>query len=218
MELSKHRSKSGSAAGDIEESGDPRRALSMSSPNVTAGGVVISSTRTEVDESQIYQEHACSLFQLQARLDIILDDKNVEKSPGLTTQEATMRLDMYGRNALTPPPSKSDMRRLLEKFIDPFMVLLELAAVLSYVLYAVPPHGISNLYVAVVLTVIILLTCVLSYYQEGQSVKLMSSFASLMSPTAQVWAPWSFVRTCLILGLSTVMHSMYSMSYLYAAP
>ena len=133
-----------------------------------------------------YMEHDWSLADLQAKLDIHLDLTNLEKSPGLTYQEAQRRLEQYGPNQLTPPLTKPDWLRFIEKFLDPFMLLLELAAVLSFILYAIQPQNRSNLYVASVLIFIITLTCFMAYYQEGQSLKLMSSFESMMSDEAMV--------------------------------
>ena len=87
------------------------------------------------------------------------------------------RLATNGPNALTPPPVTPWYIKLLLKFLDPFMILLELAAVLCFVLYGTNTSDPVNLWVALVLVAVVILTCVLSYYQEGQSAKVMNSFA-----------------------------------------
>lgn len=87
------------------------------------------------------------------------------------------RLATNGPNALTPPPVTPWYIKLLMKFLDPFMILLELASVLCFVLYGTNTSDPVNLWVALVLVAVVILTCVLSYYQEGQSAKVMNSFA-----------------------------------------
>ena len=100
------------------------------------------------------------------------------------------RLATNGPNALTPPPVTPWYIKLLMKFLDPFMLLLELAAVLSLALYlARPREQRSSLYVAVVLLAIIVLTSLLAYYQEGQSARVMGAFQGMMSAEAMVGRP-----------------------------
>lgn len=78
--------------------------------------------------------------------------------------------------------------KLLMKFFDPFMILLELAAVLCFVLYGTnknDPNNSVNLWIALVLVAVVILTSCLSYYQEGQSAKVMNSFAVRTTPQEQ---------------------------------
>jgi hypothetical protein len=66
------------------------------------------------------------------------------------------------------------------------MLLLECASLLSFVLFSIAPSdNRSDLYVALVLLAIVALTCSLGFYQEGQSVRLMSSFTRLMPGEAK---------------------------------
>jgi magnesium-transporting ATPase (P-type) len=70
-------------------------------------------------------------------------------------------------------------------------VLLQIASVLCFVLYALQtaqnfPTAVAmqNLYVAIVLIVVVCLTCYLSYVQEGQSAKAMDAFKVRETPFA----------------------------------
>eukprot|EP00624_Nannochloropsis_granulata_P002155 evm.model.NODE_20732_length_13560_cov_37.012463.1 len=83
-----------------------------------------------------------------------------DHSPGLSPAEAQARMILHGRNELLPPPTKPEWLRFAEKFLDPFMVLLELAALLSFIMFAIKntTDGVEargNLYVGVVLVFII---------------------------------------------------------------
>jgi magnesium-transporting ATPase (P-type) len=137
-----------------------------------------------------YTEHALPLADLARRLALpypLETEADASTLPGLPTAVAAGRLVTYGPNALTPPKGKSELRRFVEKFLDPFLLLLELAAVFSLALYLAKPHEQqSSLYVAVVLFGIIVLTSLLAYYQEGQSARVMGAFQGMMSAEAMV--------------------------------
>ena len=138
-----------------------------------------------------YEEHAWGWSELQERLCITLDVARPEHSPGLTPAEARARLALHGPNELSPPPTKPEWLRFVEKFLDPFMLLLELAALLSFIMFAIKSStdgaaARGNLYVGAVLVFIILLTCFMAFYQEGQSAKLMHSFQGMLSSEARV--------------------------------
>jgi len=136
-----------------------------------------------------YAEHTWSYEELESKLAIKLDTAQLSKSSGLTVADAKKRLEENGPNALTPPPVTPWFLALLAKFLDPFMILLEIAAVLCFILFATnkkAPDNIINLYIGIVLVVVVCLTSFLSYYQEGQSAKVMNSFKGMMSENARV--------------------------------
>jgi magnesium-transporting ATPase (P-type) len=139
-----------------------------------------------------YTEHTLPLAELARRLELpyaLGEAHGADSSglPGLPREVVAVRRGRYGSNALTPPKGKTELRRFVEKFIDPFMILLELAAALSLALYLAKPHEQrSSLYVAVVLAAIIVLTCLLAYHQEGQSARVMGAFQGMMSQEAMV--------------------------------
>ena len=136
-----------------------------------------------------YAEHTWSLPELESKLAIKLDTAYLHKSTGLTVADAKKRLEENGPNALTPPPVTPWFILLLAKFLDPFMILLEIAAILCFILFGTngdDPNNIVNLYIACVLLAVVCLTSFLSYYQEGQSAKVMNSFKDMMSENARV--------------------------------
>ncbi|TFJ81370.1 hypothetical protein NSK_007331 [Nannochloropsis salina CCMP1776] len=136
-----------------------------------------------------YVEHAWSFEELEGNLAIKLNVAQPGKSAGLTAADAKKRLVENGPNALTPPPVKPWYFHLLAKFLDPFMILLEIVAVLCFILFGTNQGSVDNevnLYIAVVLVFVICLTSVLSFYQEGQSAKVMNTFKNMMSESARV--------------------------------
>ena len=104
---------------------------------------------------------------------------------GLTSAQAKANLERDGPNALTPPPTTPTWIKFLKTLFGGFSMLLWLGAVLCFLAYSIqattleePPD--DNLYLGVVLTFVVVITGIFSFYQENKSSKIMESFASLV--------------------------------------
>merc|ERR1711884_418962 len=104
---------------------------------------------------------------------------------GLTKRQAQESLDKYGKNALTPPPTTPEWVKFCQNLFGGFSLLLWFGAILCFIAYGIqasayeePPD--DNLYLGVVLTVVVVVTGVFSYYQESKSSKIMESFKNLV--------------------------------------
>ena len=113
--------------------------------------------------------------------------KKYQCSPesGLTQAQAKINLERDGPNALTPPPTTPVWIKFLKTLFGGFSMLLWLGAVLCFLAYSIqastleePPD--DNLYLGVVLTFVVVITGIFSFYQENKSSKIMESFASLV--------------------------------------
>jgi len=122
--------------------------------------------------------HKVSLDELCKRF-----STNIEN--GLTPEQARINLEKYGLNALTPPPTTPEWVKFCKNLFSGFAMLLWVGAVLCFVAYAIqatnfeePPD--DNLYLGIVLTAVVTVTGVFSYYQESKSAKIMESFKNLV--------------------------------------
>ena len=109
----------------------------------------------------------------------------VNPSTGLTSIQARAGLEKHGPNALTPPATTPEWVKFLQALFGGFAMLLWLGAVLCFIAYSIqattmeqPPD--DNLYLGIVLTVVVVVTGIFSYYQESKSSKIMESFANLV--------------------------------------
>jgi len=109
--------------------------------------------------------------------------KDVEN--GLTDSQAKQNQEKYGPNALTPPPTTPEWVKFLQNLFGDFALLLWLGAILCFIAYSIqarayeePPD--DNLYLGIVLTTVVVVTGVFSYYQESKSSKIMESFKNLV--------------------------------------
>lgn len=84
-------------------------------------------------------------------------------------EEAKRCLERDGRNALTPPEEISNWLLLLRQFLNMFWLLLIAAGVLSLITYFLDTSVPLNLYVAVILFVIVIAMCLISFYEEKKA-------------------------------------------------
>merc|ERR1712198_261903 len=122
--------------------------------------------------------HRISLDELVKRF-----QTNIEN--GLTPDQAKAKLEEYGPNALTPPPTTPEWIKFCKNLFSGFACLLWLGAILCFIAYSIqatayeePPD--DNLYLGIVLTAVVTVTGVFSYYQESKSAAIMESFKNLV--------------------------------------
>jgi len=110
---------------------------------------------------------------------------------GLSNDQAKKGNELYGPNALTPPPTTPEWVKFCQNLFSGFACLLWLGAILCFIAYSIqatayeePPD--DNLYLGVVLTAVVTVTGIFSYYQESKSAKIMESFKNLVPQYALV--------------------------------
>ena len=121
----------------------------------------------KITQEELYRRHHCN------------------PETGLTAAQAKANYEKYGPNALTPPPTTPEWVKFLQALFGGFAMLLWLGAGLCFLAYTIqattleePPD--DNLYLGCVLSAVVIITGVFSYYQESKSSKIMESFANLV--------------------------------------
>merc|ERR1712088_1246073 len=104
---------------------------------------------------------------------------------GLTDELVQAGIKEHGPNALTPPPTVPEWVKFCKCLFSGFAMLLWLGAVLCFVAYGIqasayeePPD--DNLYLGIVLSAVVTVTGIFSYYQESKSAKIMEGFKNLV--------------------------------------
>ena len=97
---------------------------------------------------------------------------------GLSQAEAEKRLEKYGPNKLDESKRKPFFSKIKEQFMDPLVVILLIAAVLSTV--------IGDLVEGVMIIAIVILNAALSIYQEGKAEDSVEALHKMSSPDAKV--------------------------------
>merc|ERR1711962_1869313 len=110
---------------------------------------------------------------------------------GLSDDQVKKGIAEYGLNQLTPPPTTPEWIKFCQCLFSGFAMLLGFGAILCFVAYSIqasayeePPD--DNLYLGIVLSAVVTVTGVFSYYQESKSAKIMESFKNLVPQYAVV--------------------------------
>jgi hypothetical protein len=133
------------------------------------------------------QPHEEPLADLAARLGTRVDGHDPKASLGQTAAHASRVLASGLRNRITPPPRPSELKKYLMQFTDLLMVLMIAAMVLTLIVYAIgDKNELVNLYIAILLCVLVLVTTIFSYLQERSVDNIMATFGYLTFFTLKV--------------------------------
>lgn len=103
---------------------------------------------------------------------------------GLTNDEAKRRLEKYGENILEEKKSKPLIVRFFAQFNDFMIILLLIAAAVSYFTSLLEGHG--DLWEPVLILAIVVLNAVLGIIQESRAEKSLDALKKLSSPRTRV--------------------------------
>ena len=119
----------------------------------------------------------------------VLDQLNVTAQSGLTDSEAKNRLDKYGSNELKSAEKESLFMRFLDQMKDPMIIVLLIAAVLSFV-----SSGFTNWVDSVIILLIVIVNAVISISQEDNAEKALEALRKMSAPLAKVIRNGSLTR------------------------
>lgn len=105
---------------------------------------------------------------------------------GLTKDQATLKLESIGPNALTEKKAIPWYLAFLEEMTGFFSLLLWFGAILCFIGFAIDSSDPSNLYLGIVLAVVTFITGCFSYFQSSKSAALMAQFKNFIPPKALV--------------------------------
>ena len=110
--------------------------------------------------------------------DEALKNLSTTKDKGLSQEEAKARLEKYGKNALEAEKKKSFGEKLKEQILDPMIIILMVAALVSAF------NG--EALVAGIIIAIVIVNAFLSIYQEGKAEEAIEALQKMSSPKAKV--------------------------------
>ncbi|GFS76136.1 hypothetical protein NPIL_367141 [Nephila pilipes] len=148
-------------------------------------------------------EHIIPLRDLYQRL-----GSNPDR--GLTSNKAKEVLARDGPNALTPPKKTPEWVKFCKNLFGGFALLLWIGAVLCFIAYSIQASTFEeapddNLYLGIVLSVVVIVTGVFSYYQEAKSSKIMESFKNMVPQVClTLTAKRMASKNCLVKNLEAV--------------
>ena len=105
-------------------------------------------------------------------------DKNYFNKKGLTNEEASKKLKTFGYNELSQKKKKSILKMILEQFTDAMIVILIIAAIVSFIL--------GETAETIVIFVIVIINAVISIVQEVKAENAIAALKTMSAPNVKV--------------------------------
>ncbi len=102
---------------------------------------------------------------------------------GLTSLEASKRLEENGKNKLVAAKGKSIIRRFLEQLADPMIIILLVAALISGVLAVLENESFADV---IIILAVVIINAVLGVYQESKAEKAIEALQEMSAATSKV--------------------------------
>ena len=115
----------------------------------------------------------------------ILNEYNVSVEKGLSDAEVTANREKYGENKLREKKKKTTLQRFLEQFKDVMIIILLIAAVISFVVAIIEGNP-KEFFEPVLILLIVFLNAIMGVVQESKAEKALDALQNLSAPHARV--------------------------------
>lgn len=116
--------------------------------------------------------------------EVVLKNLKVKTSTGLSTQEANSRLEKYGHNTLDTGKKVHPLKLFLSQFNDVLIIVLIIAAAVSFGLSLVEEHGSAT--ESLLIFAIVIAIAVIGFLNEYRAEKTVEALMKLVGTTARV--------------------------------
>ncbi|MBR4256158.1 MAG: HAD-IC family P-type ATPase, partial [Clostridia bacterium] len=104
-------------------------------------------------------------------------------SAGLTSGEASSRLEQNGKNKLAEAKKESIIHMFFRQLADPMIIILIVAAVISAVIAVTQKESFADV---IIIGVVVILNAVLGVYQENKAEKAIEALQQMTAATSKV--------------------------------
>lgn len=111
----------------------------------------------------------------------VLRSLDTDVKEGLSSQEAEKRLQSFGRNELDVKKKESIVKKVIGQLEDPMIIVLLIAAFLSYV-----SSGFKDWTDSVIILLIVVINAIISISQENNANKSLEALQKISAPLAKV--------------------------------
>lgn len=117
--------------------------------------------------------------------DELLTELQTSMEKGLTNQQARERLERYGENRLREKRKKTTLQRFFDQFKDVMILILIVAAIVSFVIACTEGDPMEFFEPALILLIVVL-NAVMGMVQESKAEKALDALKNLSAPHARV--------------------------------
>lgn len=111
----------------------------------------------------------------------VLQALDTDQQQGLSKQEVEKRLQSFGHNALDVQKKESLLKKVIGQLKDPMIIVLLIAAFLSYV-----SSGFEDWVESVIILLIVVINAIISISQENNASKSLEALQKMSAPLAKV--------------------------------
>ncbi|MBE6630255.1 MAG: cation-translocating P-type ATPase [Ruminococcaceae bacterium] len=115
----------------------------------------------------------------------VLSTLSTDKAQGLSSAEAAARVEKYGENRLREKKKKTTLQRFFDQFKDAMIIILLIAAVVSFVMICIEKNW-GELFEPGLILLIVILNAVMGVYQEGKAERALDALKNMSAPHARV--------------------------------
>ena len=115
----------------------------------------------------------------------LLNSLQTTQEQGLTATQAAQLLSRYGPNRLAEKKPKTNLQRFLEQFKDVMIIILLIAALISFVIACVEGEPMEFFEPALILLIVVL-NAVMGVVQESKAEKALDALKNMSAPHARV--------------------------------
>lgn len=102
---------------------------------------------------------------------------------GLSSKEARLRLEKYGKNKLEESKKASLIVRFLKELCDPMVIVLIVAAIISAITAIYANESFADV---IIIVIVVVINAVLGVYQESKAEKAIEALAQMAAATSKV--------------------------------
>ena len=124
------------------------------------------------------------LFHNQSK-DDVLKSLAVDAERGLSAEQVSELQAKHGPNKLREKKKKSTLQRFFDQFKDVMILILILAAIISFVVICVEKNW-GELFEPGLIVLIVILNAVMGVYQEGKAERALDALKNMSAPHARV--------------------------------
>ncbi len=115
----------------------------------------------------------------------ILKELGSDITKGLSSEEAKQRLLTHGENKLKEKKKKSNVRRFFEQFKDVMIIILLVAAAVSFVIACIEKNP-KEFFEPGLIVAIVVLNALMGVFQESKAEKALDALKNMSAPHARV--------------------------------
>ncbi len=118
-------------------------------------------------------------------LDTVIQELESHPSAGLSSSQIPEKLSQYGENKLTEKKKKTNFQRFLDQFKDVMILILLVAAAISFVIAIIEGNP-KEFFEPVLILLIVVINAIMGVVQESKAEKALDALKSMSAPHARV--------------------------------